>query len=98
MEIFIENFLIVAQLCVEIPRAINYLCDDFVDDWVRVFRTLSLLIKLVTTDQVCTDNTDRNFFDSSCRMLRDFGTLRGNRNMDMGEMVTLFLYSLLTCT
>ena len=95
MEVVIEIFHIVAQLCVNIPTPMNYLFDKSVDDRIRArFLNINSIIQI--SDQVCVDNIrmDRNCFGNLCGMLRDIGGLRGNKNMDMEEMVALFLYIL----
>ena len=95
MEVLIEILHIVAQLCVKIPTPMNYLFDKSVDDRIRArFLNINSIIQI--SDQVCVDNIrmDRNCFGNLCGMLRDIGGLRGNKNMDMKEMVALFLYIL----
>lgn len=95
MEILIEILHNFVQLYVKIPRPINFLFDGSIDERLQA-RFLNIKSIIQVSDQVCIDNVrmDRNCFDNLCGMLRDIGGLKGNRNMDTGEMVALFLYIL----
>ncbi|KAK1376088.1 hypothetical protein POM88_032281 [Heracleum sosnowskyi] len=87
IEILIKNLHVFVELNATIPRPMNYLFDDSIDDRFRA-RFLNIKSIIQVSDQVCIDNIrmDRNCFDNLCGMLRDVGGLKGNRNMDMGEM------------
>ncbi|KAK1397658.1 hypothetical protein POM88_007521 [Heracleum sosnowskyi] len=95
MEILIEILHPLIQLYVKIPRPINFIFDDSIDERLQA-RFLNIKSLIQVSDQACIHNVrmDRNCFDNLCGMLRDIGGLKSNRNMDTSEMVALFLYIL----
>lgn len=95
IETLIKILHVFVELNASVPRPMKYLFDHSIDDRFQA-RFLNIKSIIQVSDQVCIDNIrmDRKCFDNLCGMLRDVGGLKGNRNMDMSEMVALFLYIL----
>ncbi|XP_050220164.1 uncharacterized protein LOC126670464 [Mercurialis annua] len=92
MSIIIHKFILNG---VKLPKGITYVNDEFGEE--RVAARLSNIRYAIRENDTYTINLlrmDRKTFWKLCEMVRDVGKLHGTRNLELEEMVAIFLYTI----
>ncbi|XP_038980641.1 uncharacterized protein LOC120110251 [Phoenix dactylifera] len=84
-----------ARVNVRIPREMVYVFDRTLDERV-MNRIANLRLMIMESDQICIDQLrmHRRAFWKLCEMLKSISKLEGNRNVQVEEMVAIFLHIL----